>query len=44
MSVIEGEGLVNGQMIKKGDHFVIPSGMGEVEMQGEMVLIASSVK
>ena len=44
MSVIEGEGLVNGQMIKKGDHFVIPSGMGQVDMQGEMVLIASSVK
>ena len=44
MSVIEGMGLINGQMIKKGDHFVIPSGMGQVDMQGEMVLIASTAK
>lgn len=44
MSVIEGEGLINGQMIKKGDHFILPSGFGKVDMQGEMQLIASSVK
>ena len=44
MSVIEGEGLVNGQMIRKGDHFILPSGFGKVELQGDMTLIASSVK
>lgn len=44
MSVIEGEGLVNGQMIRKGDHFILPSGFGKVELQGNMTLIASSVK
>ena len=44
MSVIEGEGLVNGQMIGKGDHFILPSGFGKVELQGDMTLIASSVK
>ena len=44
MSVIEGEGLVNGQMIRKGDHFIFPSGFGKVDLQGDMTLIASSVK
>lgn len=44
MSVIEGEGLVNGQMIRKGDHFILPSGFGKVELQGDMTLIASSVR
>ena len=44
MGVIEGEGLVNGQMIRKGDHFILPSGFGKVELQGDMTLIASSVK
>lgn len=42
MSVIEGEGLINGQMIKKGDHFVIPSGFGTVELRGNMQIIASA--
>ena len=44
MSVIEGEGLINGQMIRKGDHFILPSGFGKVDLQGDMTLIASSVK
>lgn len=44
MSVIEGEGLVNGQMIRKGDHFILPSGFGKVDLQGDMTLIVSSVK
>lgn len=44
MSVIEGEGLVNGQMIRKGDHFILPSDFGKVDLQGDMTLIASSVK
>lgn len=44
MSVTEGEGLVNGQMIRKGDHFILPSGFGKVDLQGDMTLIASSVK
>ncbi len=44
MSVIEGEGLINGQMIRKGDHFILPSDFGKVDLQGDMTLIASSVK
>ncbi len=42
MSVIAGDGLLNGQMIKKGDHFILPSGYGEIRMQGNMELIAST--
>lgn len=44
MSVIEGAGLMNGQMVKKGDHFILPNGYGQVDMQGNMVLIASTAK
>ena len=33
-----------GQVIKKGDHFILPCGYGNVEMTGEMELIASAVK
>ena len=43
MSVTTGEGLINGQMIQKGDHFILPCGYGEVELQGEMELIAASI-
>lgn len=43
MSVVSGEGLINGQMIQKGDHFILPCGYGEVELQGQMEIIASTV-
>lgn len=43
MSVIEGEGLINGQMIHKGDHFIVPNGYGEIRLQGNMQLIASTI-
>ncbi len=43
VSVIEGEGLVNGQLIKKGDHFILPNGIGDVDLMGEMTLIVSSI-
>lgn len=43
MSVIEGKGLINGQMIHKGDHFILPCGYGTAELQGEMQIIASAV-
>lgn len=44
MSVIEGEGLIGGEVIKKGDHFILPEGFGKVDMQGEMTIIASSIR
>lgn len=43
LSVVEGNGVVNGQPVKKGDHFIIPSGFGKVEMQGEMSMVVSTV-
>ena len=42
MSVIEGDGLLNGQMIRKGDHFIVPCGYGEIRLQGNMQLIISA--
>ncbi len=44
MSIIEGEGSVNGHKIQKGEHFIIPSDYGTIEMQGNMTLIASTVQ
>ncbi len=44
MSVIEGSGLLDGELIKKGDHFILPAGYGTFHMQGNMELIASTVK
>ncbi len=43
MSVLDGEGTVNGQRIKKGDHFIIPAGFGNVKLEGAMEVIASCV-
>lgn len=44
MSVIEGDGIVNSNPVKKGDHFILPCGFGEIEMQGEMSIIAATVR
>ncbi|MFR4350345.1 MAG: mannose-6-phosphate isomerase, class I [Roseburia sp.] len=43
-SVLEGVGSVNGNPLKKGDHFILPCGLGVVRMQGEMSLIVSTVR
>ncbi|MBO5474000.1 MAG: beta-glucosidase [Lachnospiraceae bacterium] len=42
VSVVEGEGLINGQMIEKGDHFLLPYGYGQAALQGRMELILSA--
>ena len=44
MSVIDGEGSVDGRRICKGDHFILPQSYGTAELRGEMTLIASSVR
>lgn len=44
MSVIEGEGSVDGRRICKGDHFILPQSYGTAELRGQMTLIASSVR
>lgn len=43
-SVMEGEGTLDGAVLRKGDHFIIPCGYGEVEMEGNMSLILSTVE
>lgn len=43
MSVLEGDGLLNGQLVKKGDHLILPDGFGQVEMQGKWKAICSAV-
>lgn len=44
MSVIDGDGLIDGQRFKKGDHFILPNGYGKVELQGNMQMICSTVE
>lgn len=41
MSVIDGEGQINGYSIKKGDHFIVCSNVLNIEMNGHLVLIVS---
>jgi mannose-6-phosphate isomerase class I len=41
VSVCEGEGMINGVPIKKGDHFIIPADFGEYTLEGNMMLIRS---
>lgn len=43
MSVLDGSGSINGQPVKKGDHFILPDGFGEIELQGRLELIASTI-
>lgn len=44
VSVLEGEGSVNGHPVKKGDHFILPDGFGTAELAGTFSLIASAVR
>ena len=43
ISVLEGEGVLNGKKIKKGDQFILPSGFGKVEVQGKLKAICSTI-
>lgn len=42
MSVVEGEGSINGTKIKKGDHFILPYQFGTYKLGGNMTIIASN--
>ncbi|PXV96166.1 mannose-6-phosphate isomerase type 1 [Lachnotalea glycerini] len=44
MSVIEGDGKINAQNIKKGMHFILPNGFNTYSLEGNMTLIASAPK
>ncbi len=41
VSVIDGEGAVDGVNIKKGSHFILPSGYGKVQFTGKLSMIIS---
>lgn len=41
VSVIEGEGTIDGTAIVKGDHFIIPHGYGTFILDGELEIIVS---
>ena len=43
VSVVEGDGAVCGRRVKKGEHLILPSGFGNVRIQGNLTLIASAV-
>jgi len=43
VSVLEGDGIVGSSPVKKGDHFILPCGYGNVEIEGNLELVASTV-
>ncbi len=42
MTVTEGNGIINGQPIKKGDNFIIPNDFGRVEITGKLQAVLST--
>jgi mannose-6-phosphate isomerase class I len=42
LSVVAGEGEIDGQHIHKGDHFLLPVGYGDAALQGNVELIISA--
>jgi len=42
VSVTEGEGCVNSVPVKKGDHFIVPNGYGELLFKGSLTVITST--
>lgn len=43
VSVLDGEGTLGDVSIKKGDHFIVPAGYGDLALAGKMFLIISNV-
>ena len=41
VSVLDGEGVLDGQPVKKGDHLLLPAGYGEMALSGRLELICS---
>ena len=42
LSVLEGEGTIEGKPVKKGVHLIIPYQYGPVAMRGNMMMITST--
>lgn len=43
VSVLDGEGSIDGIAIKKGDHFILPAGYGAYTLNGRLTLITSAL-
>ena len=43
ISVCEGKGYINDISLKKGDHLILPNAFGKVKLEGDLMLIASTV-
>ncbi len=44
VTVVEGQGRVDGIPVEKGEHFIIPAIYGKVRVEGNMTLLASDAK
>lgn len=44
VTVVEGDGTVDGIPVEKGEHFIIPAHYGKVRVEGDMTLLASDAK
>lgn len=44
VSVVEGSGTLDECGIKRGTHLIVPNGYGKLKLEGDMVIIASTVK
>lgn len=42
LSILEGDGVINGRQVSKGCHLILPSGFGQVHMMGNMEVILST--
>ncbi len=43
VSVIDGDGAIDGRAIKKGEHFILPSGCSDATLEGKLTLITAYV-
>ncbi len=42
-SIVDGEGMLNGRKVLKGDHFIVPAGLSKISLSGNMQLIISHI-
>ncbi len=42
LSVLDGQGTLDGRIVEKGAHMLLPAGYGKVELEGNMELIVSA--
>ena len=43
VSVLEGQGLINQRPIRRGDHFIIPSSVTQLQIEGNLELMVATV-